>query len=94
MPVEIDGGDGIRLDSLLFGETQSRIVLSLAPEALPKLQEMAKRAGVPLCVLGNVGGDKLSMVDNRLGFWTEVLHLPVTELGWAYRGAIPRLMNV
>jgi len=82
----------IRLDAVMFGETQSRIIVSLQPEDLESLQQMAQTIGVPITVLGNVGGDRLT------------IHLPgqqprllvstsVTELEWAYRGAIPRLMS-
>ena len=46
--------DGCRLDSLLFGESQSRIVLSLSPERLPELEMLAAERDVPLAVLGTV----------------------------------------
>ena len=81
------------MDSLLFGETQSRIVLSLAPENLPRLQEMAQVAGVPLAVLGTVGGEKLTIADNRRGVLQPILEFGVEELSSAYRGAIARLME-
>lgn len=93
LPMECDGGENIRLDALLFGETQSRVLLTVAPENLPLVQDMAKRAKVSLSLLGNVGGENVTIQDNRQGFWTEVLSLPVAELSWAYRGAIPHLMS-
>jgi phosphoribosylformylglycinamidine synthase subunit PurL len=72
--------DGCRVDSLLFGESQSRIVLSLAREDLPELERLAAKGGVPLAVLGTVGGDRLRMgrlidvpVSNMRKVWSEAL---------------------
>ena len=93
LPETVEASPNTRLDAVLFGETQSRVVLSAAPESLPLLQEMARRAGVTLSYLGSVGGDKLTIGDNRAGVLKPVLNIPVHELNWAYRGAIARLMN-
>ena len=49
----------VRLDALLFGETQSRIVVSCKPLDAVKLIERAKLVGVPAARIGTVGGDKL-----------------------------------
>lgn len=89
---EMTAETNIRLDAVLFGETQSRIVVSIQPESLEMLRSMAQTIDVPLTVLGTVGGDRMTV------------HLPgqqprllissaVTELEWAYRGALPRLMS-
>jgi phosphoribosylformylglycinamidine synthase len=93
LPETVEATPNTRLDAVLFGETQSRVVLTAAPESLPLLQEMARRAGVTLSYLGSVGGDKLTIGDNRAGVLKPVLNIPVHELNWAYRGAIARLMN-
>ena len=50
-----------RLDALLFGETQGRIVLSTAKGNGPKLLEISNAAGVVLTRLGDVGGDELQI---------------------------------
>jgi phosphoribosylformylglycinamidine synthase len=84
---------GTRLDSLLFGETQSRVVISAPRENLQKLQEMAHTAGVPLSFLGTVGGEKLNVGDNRTGVLTHLFDYTVEELASAYRGAIGRIMS-
>ena len=49
----------VRLDALLFGETQSRIVVSCKPLDAVKLIERSKLVGVPAARIGTVGGDKL-----------------------------------
>lgn len=82
-----------RLDAVLFGETQSRVVVSAAPEHITQLQEMARHAGVAISFLGTVGGDKLVVRDDRAGALTPVLDVPLTQMEDTYRQAIPRLMN-
>ncbi|MFA0757867.1 MAG: hypothetical protein KEFWMYNX_000331 [Candidatus Fervidibacter sp.] len=50
-----------RLSALLFGETSSRIVVTVAPERLGALMALAKAHECPAFVLGEVGGERLSM---------------------------------
>jgi phosphoribosylformylglycinamidine synthase len=56
--------DRIRKDSLLFGESQSRIVLSAKAKDVKKLMQIAKKNKTPACIIGEVGGSKL--VINKL----------------------------
>lgn len=53
-------GPGDRLDALLFGEVQSRVVVSCAALDAGKLLERARILGVPAARIGTVGGDRLS----------------------------------
>ncbi len=48
-----------RTDAALFGEAPSRVVVSCDSDDLNRLEELAEDKGVPLTVLGNVGGDDL-----------------------------------
>ena len=48
LPPEVEHTRGLRLDSVLWGESQSRIVVSCARENLDELRRMAKIARVPL----------------------------------------------
>jgi phosphoribosylformylglycinamidine synthase II len=50
---------GVAPHALLFGEDASRAVISFAPEQRGALEAAAKRHGVPLAVVGEVGGDAL-----------------------------------
>jgi phosphoribosylformylglycinamidine synthase len=59
-----------RLDALLFGETQSRVVLTCTALDAPKVLGRAKLLGLPACRLGQVGGAELR------------LKLPAGELAW------------
>ncbi len=59
-----DGSSGAsphRLDALLFGETQSRVVITCAPLDAVKVVERAKLMGVPAAQIGRVGGDQLTI---------------------------------
>ena len=51
--------DGLRRDALLFGESQSRVVLSVRPEQVDRVLQQAWDAGVPAAKIGTVGGDRL-----------------------------------
>ncbi len=93
LPDTMEAQSSTRLDALLFGETQSRIVVSLMPEHLPRLQQLAQQIGVPISVLGNVGGVHFTLSDNRRENLQNLINVPVDVLSVAYRGAIRRLMN-
>ncbi|MGD0193359.1 MAG: phosphoribosylformylglycinamidine synthase subunit PurL [Candidatus Dormibacteria bacterium] len=58
---EIETGEGLINGSagILFGESQSRFVISFAREALVRLHELAGRHSVPFRGLGSVGGERV-----------------------------------
>ncbi len=93
LPPEVEATPGTRLDAVLWGESQSRVVVSCARENLAELRRMAKIAHVPLSELGNVGGEKFNVGDNRQGVLQPLFSLPVAEITSAYRGAIGRIMS-
>jgi phosphoribosylformylglycinamidine synthase II len=76
-----------RLDALLFGETQSRVVISCKPLDAVKVVERAKLMGVPAVQIGKVGGDKLT-VKTASGEFSA----PLTELHDAWWNSIARAM--
>ena len=77
--------DGLRPDSLLFGESQSRVVLSLSPDKLPALQALAEQKNVPFRVIGRTGGDRLQIfIDGN-----QYVDQTVAELQSAWREGIP-----
>jgi phosphoribosylformylglycinamidine synthase II len=59
--IDLSGFTGVRLDALLFGETQSRIVISVPALQAPKVLAQAKILGVPAAQLGKVGGEALKI---------------------------------
>ena len=52
-----------RPDVSLFGESHSRIVVSLKEEDYGRLRDLASREGVPAAVIGRVGGTHLVIGD-------------------------------
>jgi phosphoribosylformylglycinamidine synthase len=77
----------LRLDALLFGETQSRVVVSCKPLDAVKVVERAKLMGVPAVQIGKVGGDKLAIKAASGEF-----NWPVAELHDAWWNSIARAM--
>jgi phosphoribosylformylglycinamidine synthase subunit PurL len=82
-----DGCATLRLDALLFGETQSRVVVTCKPLDAVKVVERAKLMGVPAVQIGKVGGDKLT-VKTAAGEFSA----PLTELHDAWWHSIARAM--
>jgi phosphoribosylformylglycinamidine synthase len=78
--VRIERHEMIRGDALLFSESQSRIVVSLAEKNLGELKEVAARRGVPLQVIGSVGGNRFTI--------QQLVGLPVEELRAAWAGGL------
>jgi phosphoribosylformylglycinamidine synthase len=61
-----------RPSAVLFGETASRIVVTVAPDRLDELMAVAQRHQCPAFVLGEVGGDELSVTVERVYFSVSV----------------------
>jgi len=77
----------VRTDALLFGETQSRVVISCKAADAVKVVERARLMGVPAVQIGKVGGDKLT-VKTATGEFTA----PLTELHDTWWNSIARAM--
>jgi phosphoribosylformylglycinamidine synthase len=76
----------IRMDAHLFGETQSRIVVTVEEVRLQTLEKRCVEAGVPMTVIGQVGGDRLTI---RIGGQDRLLiDRSVQELQMVWDGAI------
>ena len=71
-----------RWDAALFGEYQSRVVVSASPDSLADLENVCRAEGVPWTALGQTGGDAL-----RLGGLVDV---PLKDLDDVWRNAIER----
>jgi phosphoribosylformylglycinamidine synthase len=84
--VDLSAIPAARLDGLLFGETQGRIVISVAPAQTSKVLGQAKILGVPARQIGVVGGSefliktagpelKLSTADLHDSWWNAIARL-------------------
>lgn len=79
----------LRTDVFLFSESQSRILLSAAPEQADALQQLIEGKGVPVTRIGNVGGAELNVSVNG----TAALSRPVEQLKRTWEDVIPCLMK-
>ena len=86
--------DASRLDALLFGESQSRVVLSVKLEMVKQVLNRAWDAGIPAMKIGTVGSDRL-VIDVEKGRWSEGCHidLPVEQLHDRWAFSIERTLN-
>jgi phosphoribosylformylglycinamidine synthase len=74
--------------STLFNESQSRIVISVAPENVAKTMSILRDLGVPFLQLGKVGGDELRIQVNDKKFaW------PIADLYDDWWNSIRRLVE-
>lgn len=86
--IEKESGALPRLDALLFGETQHRIVITTSDLDAAKVVARAKLLGLVACRIGRVGGDALA-VKTRRGEW----RWPVAELHDLWWNSIARIFR-
>ncbi len=82
------GSPDVRLDQLLFNESQGRIVLSVSATHAGAVLLLLELRDIPARRIGTVGGDLLKI--NALG---EVLAWPLPELHTAWYDTIARAMT-
>jgi phosphoribosylformylglycinamidine synthase len=76
---------GLRDDALYFGESQSRVVISIKPEHQKDIRNLAKKQGVPLYEIGQVNGDAVILEDR--------IQLSVREMKDLFENRIPKIME-
>jgi len=82
---ELDFREDIRPDAVLFGESQSRILLTVRPENAGQVLEIAAKRDVPARIVGTTGGSALKIrVGGRL-----LVDLPIEEAYRLWMDAIP-----
>ena len=81
--VQIEGN--LRSDCLLFGESQSRVIVSCAPGDAGAIIKLFTKHKVRAREIGKVGGERLKIND--------LVDVPVAELSDAFYHALPRLMQ-
>jgi phosphoribosylformylglycinamidine synthase len=70
---------------VLFGETQSRIVISFSEKDLDIVKKIADSFGAPFTVIGRVGGGSLRI--------NGLIELSLTEMAGAWRETFFRLQE-
>ncbi|HEX8750420.1 MAG TPA: AIR synthase-related protein, partial [Nitrospira sp.] len=86
--------DSLRRDALLFGESQSRIILSVNPRAAEAVLTRAWDAGIPASKIGVVGGQRF-IIDVEQGQWSPGcrIDLPIDDVADRWDNAIERLVS-
>jgi phosphoribosylformylglycinamidine synthase len=79
------GHPGLRDDALYFGETQSRVLISVRPEHQKDLKNLAQKHGVVLHELGKVGGQSLIL--------EEKIRLAVQDMAHLFENTITNIME-
>ena len=82
--------DSLRLDAVLFGEAQSRIVFTTSADDGELVQDTIVGLGVQAQPIGRVGGDRLRISANGDGV---VVDEPVSLLAERHAATIPAAMN-
>jgi phosphoribosylformylglycinamidine synthase len=71
----IDLKSEIRNDALMFGESQSRIVISFSPKNREAVTKLAKQSAIDFSVIGKVGGNDFQANINNAEFMKEDIHI-------------------
>ncbi|MGB8953716.1 MAG: phosphoribosylformylglycinamidine synthase subunit PurL [Candidatus Aminicenantales bacterium] len=82
--------DQIRPDALLFGETQSRIIVTVEDSKLKKLLELAGKRKVKAAVIGKTGGEKIIIRHNG----REMIALSVKEAFRTWKASLPGFFKI
>ncbi|HWC50842.1 MAG TPA: phosphoribosylformylglycinamidine synthase subunit PurL [Nitrospira sp.] len=88
------GLGSLRCDAFLFGESQSRIILSMRPDAVESLLSRAEAAGIPAAQIGTVGGNRL-VIDVEKGGLTGGcrIDLPIDQVSGRWARALEDQLN-
>jgi phosphoribosylformylglycinamidine synthase II len=73
-----------RLDAAMFGETQSRVVVSCRRASASELEALLRSLSVPFAPIGGTGGDRLRLAGH--------LDLSLDDLEAAYEGGLERAL--
>jgi phosphoribosylformylglycinamidine synthase len=82
--------DEMRSDALLFGETQSRIVITSKDQNHQKILDLAKDRQIKATAIGKTGGDRIIINHNG----QKLLDVRVDEALKAWKGAIPEIFAI
>jgi phosphoribosylformylglycinamidine synthase len=88
--VEVELKDELPAVPVLFGESQTRVIVSCSDDAAVKVARVARDHGVPCAEIGRVGGPGGRF---RIRVGSSTLECPVQDLADAFFGAIPALMD-
>lgn len=85
----IDLNENMRTDALLFGETQSRIIITASSAKIDSLKNVLEGYKIPYTLIGKVGGERLIINNNS----SRLIDIPIDNLNNAWRDSIRNMMN-
>jgi len=80
----------IRTDALLFGESQSRILISLEDKDQDDFESMAQKRGIPFSIIGKTGGEKISVKHHG----KTIIDIPVQKAFSFWKNSIPNHFKI
>lgn len=87
---EVELDDEIRSDFLLFGEDQSKVVISVSPEKVNEVLDFFEKKTVPAKVIGRVSGER-GIIRHR---GKELVNLSVKEIKGIYETALEKELGL
>jgi len=82
----------LRRDAVLFGESQSRVLLSAKRENRQAVLDQARRLGVPAEVIGAVGGNQLVIYLGDEHSTTKAVDVPLSTLHDRWADSLERML--
>lgn len=76
----------IRADALLFGESQSRVILSCPGKSAEGIEKISRKNKTPFRIIGITGGERLMILHNK----REIINLRLEDLSREWSGALKR----
>lgn len=83
--INIGARNDIRTDALLFGESQSRIIVSIVKEDIAKFMTIIDKYRIPAVVIGKVLGERLKI--------NGLVDISIEELKMTWKGQLERLLK-
>ncbi|ADU97335.1 phosphoribosylformylglycinamidine synthase II [Thermovibrio ammonificans HB-1] len=87
---EVDLDDDLRSDFLLFGEDQSRVVVSVSPEKLQEALAFFTEKTVPVKVIGRVTDSGVGVIKHK---GKRLVEIPVKEAKEIYETALEKALS-
>ena len=84
----------LRLDALLFGESPSRVILTVAPDHVEEVLQAARESGIPASLIGQVEGDSLNLsVLSETNSESCTMAVPLDALADAWGHSLERILQ-
>lgn len=87
---EVHLNEQIREDALLFGESQSRIVITIKPEDREDFFKLAQNLGVQITEIGITGGKDLVIFHHE----KKIIDFPILDAFKVWKQAIPNVFKI